>query len=109
MVLIKTMTGLFIFVLFLMLLAIIAWLIVEYGKHNLYLEQEYERRYKYTKNAVDYLEVNKSNYDYIMRLLITLGQLKWKDREKTEVLTMTFFRKYEEITKKLIYEEGLKI
>jgi hypothetical protein len=99
------MTGLFVFVLFLMLLAIIAWLIVEYGKRNLRLEQEYERCHDLARSAINHLDINEVNYDYITKLLINLGQLKWKDREKTEVLTMTFFRKYEKMPKRLIYEE----
>lgn len=90
------MEATFCFILFfIMAMVVIAWLIFEIGKRkkkNLQDENEYERRYLFIGHAIDEMEITPENYDYILRMLCQLGQMKFKNREKMEVITLRFFR-----------------
>jgi hypothetical protein len=60
---------------------------------------EYLQLYCYLQSMIHNCEVNKQNFDYIMTRLIDLGQMKCKNREKTEVLTNEFLVIFIEFTK----------
>ncbi len=93
------LTTLICFLLFIAALFVCGWIICEVGKRNAERAKEYETKYKRTEDIIDNYEVCDANYDWLMSLLEHLGQLDYKDKERTEVLTMRFFRKYETIAK----------
>ena len=80
-----------------------AYFIVWYGKEQTRLYNEYMRYYEKIQRVMTY-EVCEANYQWIMRLLNDLGQCKYKDKERTEVLTMNFFKQYQEVLKTRISE-----
>ena len=80
-----------------------AYFIVWYGKLQAKLASEYMRCYEKIQRVMTY-EVCEQNYDWLMRLIERLGQCKYKNREMTEVVTMQFFRQYEDIAKKRVLE-----
>lgn len=94
--------GIFWFSILLMAIGIIFWLVLEWGKKQLALENEYEKKYEMINRIIDSYEVCELNYDGIMLLLENLGQLKWKNHEKTVVLSNKFWLKYSDIRMKRI-------
>jgi len=81
-----------------------AFWIVEYGKKQLKQEREYEKLYSEISDMIncDLYSINESNYRYIKDELIKLGKLKFKNKEKTSVLTTKFFRKYVSIARQKV-------
>jgi hypothetical protein len=71
-----------------------AFWIVEYGKKQLKREREYENAYYYLGHLINNLDINKSHYDLISDGLEKLKSLKWKNKEKTEMLILNFRKKY---------------
>jgi len=90
----KILLAIFCFAILVMSLAVIAYYIAEYGKRNLLREKEYDDYYREITDDLYYKPVNPHNYDVIIYKLEKLGQMRWKNREKTSVLTFQFFRKY---------------
>lgn len=78
----------------------------KYGKRKLAEdkenEEEYQRHYIGCAFDIGSLEINSVNYDFIMHELQKLGQLKFKDKERTCMLTMGFLIKFKtEVDKRL--------
>jgi hypothetical protein len=73
-----------------------------WGKKSAQRENEYEQLYKYISDYIDYREISEWNFDFISNELIKLGKLKYKNREKTAVLTVKFFRKYATIARQKV-------
>lgn len=92
------MTALILFLFFLAALFVIAWIIVETGKRNAESAKEYDAKYLRIESIIDNYQVCEANYDWIMSLLKHLGQLPYKDKERTSVLTTKFFRAMKMIT-----------
>lgn len=82
------------FVLFLMAVFVILWLIFEYGKRQLTREMEYEKLYENIQGDVFLYDVTTENYQRILAKLKILSNLRWKNHEKTTVLTCTFLKKF---------------
>ena len=80
-----------------------AYFIVWYGKEQTRLYNEYMRYYEKIQRVMTY-EVCEANYQWIMRLLNDLGQCKYKNKEMTTVLTMNFFKQYQEVLKTRVGE-----
>jgi predicted negative regulator of RcsB-dependent stress response len=80
-----------------------AYFIAWYGKQQAKLASEYMRYYEKIQKVLDY-EICEQNRQWIERLFDRLDKCKYKNREMTEVLTMEFFRKYEDIAKKRVLE-----
>ena len=59
-------------------------------------EDEYERKYNWIQCHIETLPVTPQNYDSIMRMLICLGKLPHKNKEKTVVLTNKFFIRFQD-------------
>ena len=78
----------------------IAWYIAEYGKKQAKRYQEYELLYDRITFIIQEYDITEQTYDYLMKLLERLGQMKYKDKEKTSVLTIKFLTKYKEIREK---------
>jgi len=57
-------------------------------------QAEYDDLHNAIEKEIKVLELTPANYDYIMSRLIKLGQLRFKARERTSVLTCNFFRKF---------------
>jgi hypothetical protein len=70
-----------------------------WGKKSAEREREYEKLYLCIEAYIETYEINEWNYKTILNELVNLGQLRYKDREKTSVLTTKFFRKYRDIAK----------
>lgn len=83
--------------LFIMTIVVFAWVIWEWGKYNAREHNEYERKYARIQKLINECQVCQKNYDWILLLLQHLGKLKYKNKEKTSVLTIEFFRKYKEL------------
>ena len=72
-----------------------------YMSYNLYhrkqiaLENRYDMLYKHIQMFVD-RDCSRGYFEYIMEKLIDLGQLQYKNREKTEILTCRFLEKYQQ-------------
>lgn len=98
------MGTLILIVLFFMAIFVAAWLIVEVGKRNAEKAKVYELLYDLIQ---EYLmkPVTDSNYDIITSWIQLLGQLKYKDMERTEVLSCEFWRKYEKIRLERLSED----
>ena len=82
------------FALFLMVIGIIIWAIGEYGRKQLALENEYDRLYGSIQRDIDFYEVTAHNYDIVEFKIKRLNELRWKNKEKTYVLTNQFLRKF---------------
>ena len=80
-----------------------AYLIAKIGARNARLYDEYMRCYEKIQKVMTY-EVCEQNYQWIMRLLNDLRQCKYKNKEMTTVLTMNFFKQYQEVLKTRISE-----
>lgn len=80
-----------------------AYFVVRYGEKQTRLYNEYMRYYEKIHRVMTY-EICEANYQWIMRLLNDLGQCKYKDIERTQVITMEFFRQYQELMKSQISE-----
>lgn len=83
---------------------LIGYWIVHAGKRAAQRENEYEQLYSEITKMIDckLAAINEANYDFIIDELIKLGKLKHKDKEKTSVLTVKFFRKYETIARQKV-------
>ena len=57
-------------------------------------ENMYNRKYLWLKDIIYSYELHKDNYNFIKTQLIKLGQMEYKNREKTSVLTCEFFRRF---------------
>jgi len=55
------------------------------------LELQYDMKYLWLSNLIGTSEITMKNYKKILHQLAELGQLEWKNREKTTVLTMRFW------------------
>jgi hypothetical protein len=86
------LTALVYFVALLSLLFLIAWWIIEYGKKTVTEAQEYEKQFVYCDDLIEFRDKTKENYDLIENELLKLGQMKYKDKERTSVLTCKFWR-----------------
>ena len=93
----NTLTTITLVIMFLMTICVIAWLIWENGKINAKNAADYEKFYSQVYVIIDINKVCESNYNYIKKLLIRLGKMKHKNREKTSVLSTNFFWKYRAI------------
>jgi hypothetical protein len=71
-----------------------AFWIVEYGKKQLKREREYENLYSEISKMIYEYYVCEANYKYISDWLNRLGNLEWKNKEKTEMLILNFRKKY---------------
>jgi hypothetical protein len=91
-------------IIFLSVIGFVFWLIWKKGNQNAINAREYNRRYILTDTLIDNFEVNKFNYDYILRLLEGLGQMKYKDKNRTIKLTNKFWAKFEPEASKIMNE-----
>ena len=82
-----------------------AYVIARIGVRNAKLAAEYEQKYDRIKYLIYEVQVCQANYDWILKLLENLGQLPYKNRERTQLLTVEFFKKYQSIAKKQIEED----
>jgi hypothetical protein len=55
--------------------------------------------YLWLKDRIENYELHRDNYGFLKTKLIELGQLKYKDKERTSVLTVQFFRRFERFAK----------
>lgn len=83
---------------------IAAWLVYEIGRRNAERVNQYNLLYEMIQQHL-MMPVTESNYDAITLFLEYLGQLKHKDRERTEVLSCEFWRKYEGIRLERLSED----
>lgn len=83
----------------------IGWI---YGEKNLRNELKYESLYKEIFDMYRLYDVNLANYDLIQSKLLELGQLKFKDKERTHILSCNFWQKYRSIACLKISKNDLK-
>jgi hypothetical protein len=81
-------------------------LIVCYGKQKAVEKFEYDMFYVWLKDCIENYEVHKINYVFLKMKLTELGQLKYKDKELTSILTVQFFRRFESFAKDEIDEHS---
>ena len=98
------MATLILIVLFFMAIFVAAWIVWEIGKRNAEKAKQYSRVYELIQGLLC-MPVTDSNYDLITGWIELLGQLKHKDRERTEVLSCEFWCKYEGIRLERLSED----
>jgi heme/copper-type cytochrome/quinol oxidase subunit 2 len=90
---------LIVILIFLIFFGILIWMLVSWGKkfkHQKDTEKfEYDMFYLWLKACIEKYELHRDNYSFLKTKLIELGQLKHKDKERTSVLTVQFFRRFE--------------
>jgi hypothetical protein len=76
----------------------IIWRIVEWGKAfkaKRELEQfEYDTFYVWLQDCIKKYSIHKDNYNYLKAKIIELSELKYKDSERTDVLTANLRRRF---------------
>ncbi|MFA5727467.1 MAG: hypothetical protein WC886_07500 [Saccharofermentanaceae bacterium] len=75
---------------------IITWYYQEWSRKQSISEANYENRYSAIQRYVDDWPVNVRSFNAIFAELKRLGNMRYKNKEKTEVLTKQFLRKYTE-------------
>jgi hypothetical protein len=79
------------------ILVILAWLIIEKGKANVRNENEYKFYYKRTQGFIRGWGATENNYYIISGCVDHIKSLKFKNPEKTEVLSNEFIIKYQSV------------
>jgi len=85
------------------------WWWFELGSRWAKQEQEYEQKRSRIVGYLETWEVNAENYKILKDEIRDLGELKWKDREKTTVIASAFFMKYRTEAKKASMEKSLPL
>jgi hypothetical protein len=75
-------------------LFVMVWVICEIGKRNAIRAKEYDDKYDQVEKFIETMRPDAQHYDFIMNELIELSALKWKNKEKTVVLTNKFFIRF---------------
>lgn len=83
---------------------IIQYKIRMYYKLKRVNENLYNMKYLWLKNIVHSYARHRDNYNYLKTQLMQLGQMKYKDHERTSVLTVEFFRRFERFAKDEVME-----
>ena len=65
-----------------------------YQKEKLHFENLYNMKYLWLQSRINDYPISEYNYKFIMMHLVELSCMKYKNREKTTVLTMEFLKKY---------------
>ena len=81
------------------------WVIFEWGKKQMALEDEYNALHKEINSLLDDPAVTSKSYDYIEAKITKLGQLKWKNREQTIQISQKFWLKFTQERLKRIVEK----
>ena len=102
-------TGLIGFAFLLGAVFIFLWYWWELGSRWSKQEAEYEAKHSRILGYLETWEVDAENYQILKDEINSLGQLKWKDREKTRKIAAAFFIKYREETKKASMEKSLPL
>jgi len=79
-----------------MILFVATWYYQEFAKKQSVSEANYEKQYFAIQNYIRDWPVNTQSYNAIFTELKRLGNMKYKNKEKTRVLTEQFLRKYTE-------------
>ncbi len=69
-------------------------------------ENLYNKRYLLLQDAIRDYDLNESNYKYLKSQLMFLGQMKFKNHEKTAVLTTEFFKRFSDFAKDEVIEHS---
>jgi hypothetical protein len=72
----------------------IGWI---YGEKNIRDELIYEEKYKEIFDMIHKWNKCPENYDYIKSQIIGLRNLKFKDKERTNILFSNFWREWESV------------
>lgn len=69
-------------------------------------ENLYNKRYTLLKDMIYSYELHRDNYGYLKTQLLWLGQMGFKDHERTSVLTTEFFNRFNRFALDEIREES---
>jgi hypothetical protein len=75
---------------------LIVWYYQEWSRKQSLSEIKYGKRYMDIQRYIDDWPVNVRSFNAIFAELKRLGNMRYKNKEKTRVLTETFLRKYTE-------------
>ncbi len=79
--------------------SVLVWMLISWGrkfKKKINAEKlEYDVFYLWLSGCIEKYELHKDNYSYLKTKLLELRQMKYKDHERTSVLTVRFFRRFE--------------
>jgi hypothetical protein len=98
------MKTLIILSLILMALAIIVFLIFEWGKRLAQQASLYDRIYNSIELSLKVDSLTTANYKATLKRLEWLSDLPYKDKERTDVLYRDFRKKYEELNQGCEFE-----
>ena len=90
------------------------WLRIEYKewkKRRQAREDFYELKYKFIQGLINdkTFIIDEFNYHFLKDQLMKLGQMEYRNKEKTDGLSLEFFKKYTDIKQSLKVDETLKI
>lgn len=88
------MVGVFLTIIVEIPIGIIIYMIWIYGKRRLVNELAYDKLYAEIQQDITDMPTISGCYDVIMNKLIILGNMKFKNREKTVVLADSFYKKH---------------
>jgi hypothetical protein len=71
------------------------FIIYRWGIRQMMNEQEYEAKYKEIDEMIDTCTIGPATHDLILKELILLNNMRWKDRPKTICLTNKFWDTFE--------------
>jgi len=77
-----------------MILFVATWYYQEFAKRQSISEANYEKQYFAIQNYIQDWPVSPESYNAIFAELKRLGNMRYKNKEKTRVLTEQFLRKY---------------
>ena len=80
------------------------WLLWKVGNQNAVNANEYDRRYILIDVLIEKFNVNRLNYDYLLKMLDGLRELKYKDTARTIKLIDKFNAKFEPEASRIMKE-----
>lgn len=88
------MVGVFLTIIVEIPIGIVIYWLWKYGQRQLVNELAYDKLYIEIQQDITDMPTISGCYDVIMNKLITLGNMKWKNNEKTVVLANSFYKKH---------------
>ena len=92
------------FIIFAVVILAIGYALVKWGQMCKDQFNEYEEYYEKLHTKVFEWTINKPNYNMLMSQFKVLGNMKWKDRNKTLALMSDFLHRFKKEAKKSVNE-----
>jgi hypothetical protein len=101
--------SLFIFIPICIAFVVIVWSLIwhysPWKRRRIGYKRDYNMKYNRISCLVDTAVIDHKNYVWISSLLHHLGQCPYKNREKTQVLSMRFWDRFKDVREKEVEQE----